>query len=167
MPLLALSLGPRWDPLCHILGPSWHHLGPSGAQCLASWGHPVAILAHLGRPWGQHGARSAILTAIWPAQKATDSKPITCQTRSWIQSRTNHVYFEGALGSKSPCDHARAPSKTPLQHSYVPFWAYLASSWLHLGPSGAQCVASLGHLGPSGTPSCALSDLMSPPVTRQ
>ena len=102
------------------------YLEPSGPHCAASWAHLGTILGHLGPSvshlgailwpsWttlGHHGARSAILRGIWPAQKATDSKPITCQPRSWIQSRTNHVYFQGALGSKSPCDHARFPYNT-------------------------------------------------------
>ena len=140
------TVGPT---MSRILGPSCGHPGPHWATMGPAWGQERHPENHVASPEGHI------------------EQPITCQPRSWIQSRTNHVYFEGALGSKSPCDHARAPSKTPLQHSYVPFWAYLASSWLHLGPSGAQCVASLGHLGPSGTPSCALSDLMSPPVTRQ
>ena len=29
----------------------------------------------------------------------------------------------------------------PLQQSHTPSWTYVAQSWLHLGPSGAQCVA--------------------------
>ena len=40
-----------------------------------------------------------------------------------------HIDVEGTFSFQP------APSKTPLQHSHVPFWTYLASSCLHLGPS--------------------------------
>ena len=58
-------LGPRWDPLCRILGLSWHHDAPlgsildqDGTHCAASW--PI-----FAPSWAIWGPVSRILGPSW------------------------------------------------------------------------------------------------------
>ena len=130
-PILAPS-GAIWGPVSRILGPSCGHPGPPWATMGPAWGQERHPESHLASPEGHREQTNHVSITFFD--------PITNQSR----------ICQGALGPKSPCDHARFPHKTlrmPRRLSSIRCHCFI------VGPSGGLWLAILIHLGTTWWPS--------------